>query len=126
MKKHLRSKVVLSVVFLIVLLFLLWQRQQHFDSMMWKEAAWKTGVGPHSAARLAMVDDLLKRYKLIGMTRAQVVDLLGPPSPIESNQSDSVYIYYLGPERGFISIDDEWLDIKFGGDRVVSAVDRTD
>lgn len=126
MKKYLRSKVVLSVVFLTVLLFLLWQRQQHFDSTAWKEAAWKSSVGPHSHARLAMVDDLLNRYKLIGMTRAQIFDLLGPPSPSESSQSDANYIYYLGPERNFISIDDEWLDIKFGGDRVVSAVDRTD
>lgn len=100
--------------------------RRHFDSEAWKDAAWKTSVGPHSNVRLQMVDDLLKRYKLIGMTRVQLVELLGPPNPFESRQSDVSYTYYLGPERGFISIDDEWLDIKFGGERVVSARDRTD
>jgi outer membrane protein assembly factor BamE (lipoprotein component of BamABCDE complex) len=73
-----------------------------------------------------MVDDLLNRYNLVGMSRAQIVDLLGSSNPKESKQSSSEYIYYLGRERGFISIDDEWLDIKFQGDLVVAATDRTD
>jgi hypothetical protein len=101
------------------------QRGQ-FDSASWKAAAWKTAVGRHSHARLRMVDDLLHRYNLVGMSRAKIVDLLGEPSSNESKQTSSEYIYYLGPERGFISIDDEWLDIKFQGDLVVSALDRTD
>ncbi|MBU6454931.1 MAG: hypothetical protein KGS72_24390 [Cyanobacteria bacterium REEB67] len=97
-----------------------------FDSTLRKTAAWTGNVGKYSQIRLRMVDDLLERFKLAGMSRSQIVDLLGAAIEKESKQSSSEYIYYLGPERGFISIDDEWLYIKFKGDIVVSAVDRTD
>jgi hypothetical protein len=97
-----------------------------FDSNTWKSVAWKTSIGQHSDIRIHMVDDLFSRHKLIGMTRKQLIELLGQPSTFESAQSPYEYIYYLGRERSFICIDDEWLDIKFYGDLVVSAIDRTD
>jgi hypothetical protein len=36
------------------------------------------------------------------------------------------YVYWLGPERGFVSIDSEWLVVRCGGDVVVSAQVVTD
>jgi len=111
-----------------ILWFILFGRYQvrPFDSASWKAAAWKTDIGQHRDIRLRMIDDLLHRYNLVGMSRTQIVDLLGYPNPNESKQTSSEIYYYLGPERGFISIDDEWLDIKFQGDLVVSAIDRPD
>jgi len=53
----------------------------------------------------------LRRYRLRGMTREEVVSLLGaPPEPTYFTEYDLVY--WLGPER--------WLAIKFGRDGRVS------
>ena len=72
--------------------------------------------------RLCMVDDLLSSGRLDGLTRKQVVDLLGPPADQNfpaGAQSCDIH-YYLGPERGFIRIDSEWLFITFGDDGKVN------
>ncbi len=58
----------------------------------------------HSANSLLLVD--LAEYNLHHPD-------FGPPSAAESAQSPGEYIYYLGPERAFICIDDEWLDAKY-------------
>ncbi|MBE9160114.1 hypothetical protein IQ265_25295 [Nodosilinea sp. LEGE 06152] len=63
-------------------------------------------------ARLCMADDLVAKYILLGRPQAGVVDLLGTPEP-ENSFSDYDMVYVLGPERRFISIDYEWLVIKF-------------
>ena len=55
-----------------------------------------------------MVDDLIARHRLKGRTRAEIVALLdGPPRTSYFDNYDLVY--WLGPERGWISIDSEWL-----------------
>lgn len=64
--------------------------------------------------RTRIVDDLLADYKLVGMTEAQVEDLLGT----DYNQhgyfeQENRFVYYMGPERGLISIDSEWLVLDF-------------
>lgn len=60
--------------------------------------------------RTRIVDDLLADYALIGMTEPEVLELLG------SHDNDSGYfqqegrlVYWMGPERGLMSIDSEWL-----------------
>lgn len=67
-----------------------------------------------------MVDDLLARYELVGMTRDKVDELLGVP-PETAYFTGFDYVYWLGPERGFISIDSEWLCIDFEDGVVVDA-----
>lgn len=68
--------------------------------------------------RLCMIDDLLSSGKLDGLASNQVVELLGPPHstnfPFGAVDCDIHYI--LGPERGLIRIDHEWLFITFGED----------
>jgi outer membrane protein assembly factor BamE (lipoprotein component of BamABCDE complex) len=66
----------------------------------------------------------LQRYRLVGMSRAQIVKLLGEADP--GNPTDSESFYYLGPERSVLSIDNEWLKIKFHDEVVTSAEDYTD
>ncbi|TCJ02376.1 hypothetical protein [Cytobacillus praedii] len=66
-----------------------------------------------SDERVYMIDDLLSRTKLIGLSKEEVIMLLGKPDAIERFKDDNTIVYYLGNERGFISIDSEWLVIWF-------------
>lgn len=55
-----------------------------------------------------MVDDLIAHHHLEGRTRAEIVALLDEPRrTVYFDNYDLVY--WLGPERGWISIDSEWL-----------------
>jgi outer membrane protein assembly factor BamE (lipoprotein component of BamABCDE complex) len=63
--------------------------------------------------RIYMVDDMLQRYKLIGMSKNDIKRLLGTPSTTEKLKTSSNQVYYLGAERAFISIDDERLIVQF-------------
>lgn len=59
--------------------------------------------------RVDMVDDLLSKYELVGMTQEEVISLLGKSTDTEYFKTENNMVYYLGPERGLISIDSEWL-----------------
>ena len=60
--------------------------------------------------RTAIVDNLLEEHELVGMTEADVIALLGEPNNDYGYfNADDRYVYYMGPERGLISIDSEWL-----------------
>jgi hypothetical protein len=88
-----------------------------FDSAAWKDAFREDGWNP---VRLRMVDDLLSRHRLVGMSTEEIDELLGPATPT-GHFGAYDYVYWLGPERSFISIDSEWLGLKFDGGRVVEA-----
>jgi len=77
-----------------------------FDGQAWRsrEQTWDD-----SAARMA--DRLIAQSTLQGMTRSEVVSLLGTP-PQTRYFSDWDLVYWLGPERGFFSIDSEWLVVR--------------
>lgn len=60
-----------------------------------------------------MVDDLLQKYDLKDMTREEIISLLGTPTDTEYFKEDKNIVYYLGNERGLISIDSEWLVVDF-------------
>ena len=69
-----------------------------------------------------MVDDLLRDVPLKGRTRAEVVALLGEPKPT-SYFKEYDLVYWLGPERGLMSIDSEWLVIRLDSLGVVAQTD---
>ncbi|MBE7147777.1 hypothetical protein FUT12_09330 [Bacillus mycoides] len=66
--------------------------------------------------RVYMVDDLLQQHKLIGKSSEEITKLLGPPMETRSWEEGITTLYYLGNERGFISIDSEWLVLQFDKD----------
>ncbi|QGZ95298.1 hypothetical protein [Terricaulis silvestris] len=81
----------------------------------------------HSAlnVRHRIADGLVITRSLVGDNREAVERLLGAPlkppyNGLSTPSSDMVY--YLGPERGFIGIDSEWLIVRFDGSQRVSRV----
>jgi outer membrane protein assembly factor BamE (lipoprotein component of BamABCDE complex) len=57
-----------------------------------------------------MVDDFLAKHKLRGMTKQEIVELLGEPDDTDYFSNWDM-VYWLGPERGFMQLDSEWLVI---------------
>jgi len=70
--------------------------------------------------RLRMVDDLLRRHQLQGMSVPEIESLLGPADRTEKFRNYDM-VYWLGPERGFMSIDSEWLVFRLDDKKKVSA-----
>jgi hypothetical protein len=92
-----------------------WHRRE-FEAAAWRRNERRDVLWP---TRLAMVDDLLARHPLRGLTRDSVERLLGPRDSTEYFREWDL-VYWLGPERGLIRIDSEWLVLKFGVDGRVS------
>jgi hypothetical protein len=90
-----------------------WFPGRAFDSI-----AWQDEVQVQQGVRLEMADRLVARGTLVDKTRAEVVELLGEPTRT-GHFADWDLVYWLGPERGFISIDSEWLVLRLGVDRRV-------
>lgn len=93
-------------------------RPTAFDRQAWLDGA--RGVPSQDAPRLRMADGLIRDGRLIGMTGAQVDALLGPQNQTENFRPEYAYVYWLGAERGYISIDSEWLVLKLGRDGKVA------
>jgi hypothetical protein len=72
--------------------------------------------------RYRIADGLELSGRLVGMTRAEVFALLGPP-PATDKWEDHGLVYVLGPERSWISIDYEWLLVDFDPAGRVSKVE---
>jgi hypothetical protein len=88
-----------------------------FDSVGWK--ARSADAGSSRPTRLRMVDDLLGQRRLDGLAREQVVDLLGSTDETDKWREWDL-VYYLGPERSFMSVDSEWLVIRLDAGRKVA------
>ena len=96
---------------------------ERFDPVVWQDSI---QVYSDLKPRGCMVDDLLAHYKLVGMTRAEIVRLLGEPRPTAYFREFDL-VYWLGSERGWLSIDSEWLVMKLDGTgRVLEAKLVTD
>lgn len=63
--------------------------------------------------RVDMIDNLLSEVKLKGRSKAEIIDLLGKQEKEVYFKEPNNLVYYLGAERGLISMDSEWLVIWF-------------
>ncbi len=99
--------------------------RQAFDAKTWREEE-STKHDVLWPPRLCMIDDLMASRRLIGMTLDQVIDLLGPPADksFPYGAVDCDIHYYLGPERGFLRVDSEWLFLKFERDNLLAPDDK--
>ena len=98
-----------------------WRNRRTFDAAVWRSDNSSDITKPYTydrswPPRLCMVDDLLASGLLNGLTKEQVIELLGPPN---SEQTFEFY-YYLGPERAVIRLDNEFLVVKFNVEGKVS------
>lgn len=74
-----------------------------FDSDRWKRVE-----RVDDQARIHMIEHLMWSGKLDGLSRSELVALLGAPSKAGYFR-DRDYVYWLGNERSLFSIDSEWL-----------------
>ena len=70
--------------------------------------------------RHRMADWLVEERRLLGMSRAEAISMLGEPT-VTSHFRDFDLVYVLGNERGWISIDSEWLLIRLDNTGHVSS-----
>lgn len=111
---------VLSVVGASFWLFLGDSIRERLSRQRFDPVAWKTDERNFTnAVRIRMVDDLLRRHTFRGMTRDQVTGIIGEPDKTEYFK-DWDMVYWLGPERRFISIDSEWLVFRLDGQKKVT------
>lgn len=116
MRFAVRRKRIAVALLLLVFGGVLWHfgRGRGFDPV-----AWQDPVRVKQGVRLEMADRLVARGTLRGRTRQQVIQMLGKPSD-EGYFRDWPLVYWIGPERGFMSIDSEWLVLRLGpDDRVI-------
>ena len=77
--------------------------------------------------RTRIVDDLLANHELVGMTEGEILALLGDhDNEAGYFQQQDRFIYWLGSERGLMSIDSEWLILDFAGEVVTGWFITTD
>ena len=88
--------------------------RERFDARAWRDSE-KLEQG----VRLRMVDDLFRRDLLVGRSRQELAELLGEPAP-SGGFAGWDHAYWLGPERGFISIDSEWLVLRYDAHGVLA------
>jgi hypothetical protein len=81
-----------------------------FDPDVWR--AGERAISPADAPRARIADGLVRSRSLIGKSRAEIDGLLGPETKTDKFDTYDL-VYWLGPERGFVSIDSEWLVIDF-------------
>lgn len=105
-----RKQFQIAVVILAIVLFLCYR--SFFPGRVFDAEQWQVNASQRGAkVRLAMADRIVARKMLRGKTRTQVRDMLGEP-PRTDYFSDWDLVYWLGPERGFLGIDSEWLVVK--------------
>ena len=98
------------ILYIIIACFLSGCSRQSFDSEKWKN--WKDTESTLFVRR-DMVEDLTKQYKLVGMSRSEINDLLGKPNAV-NNRSIG---YDLGPTGQ--GTDYGWLILTLDDNEVV-------
>ena len=103
---------IFGVVAALAIAFVVWLCTQLYWSSF-SSGKWAA----HPDRRAGMVDDLLADYNLIGMSEADISQLLGPnDNDTGYFQQTNRYVYCLGNQR--TTIDREWLLIDFTNGRV--------
>lgn len=85
-----------------------------FEAAAWREADLST------RDRAGMAPDLIASGRIDGLDRTGVVELLGEPTATDKFASSDL-VYLLGPERGLMAIDHQWLLIELDGRGRVAA-----
>ena len=79
-----------------------------FSSQEWKAQNGQVKVGKFTV-RSTMISSFMWTYSKVKLNRVEVVQLLGQPDEIVND----IYVYNVGPERKWMSIDYEILAVSF-------------
>lgn len=98
-----------------------------FDQQVWKQEETSTFSKTGYTLRQKMIGDVIKNI-IANKNRQEVLEILGPPTDTDKWQSmkSDHLIYVLGPDRGFMPIDYEWLFVQFEGEKFKRASIGTD
>ncbi|MXO70216.1 hypothetical protein [Alteraurantiacibacter buctensis] len=95
-----------------VALYLAWVITPPLPLRPFDASDWRAVSRSDDYSRQEMVGALIWDDTLEGRTRPQVLALLGPDCECACF-SDWDLVYWLGPERNWLSLDSEWLVINF-------------
>lgn len=110
--------ILVAIVLAIIVAGIVYQYKHTFSTAKWLN---------NPEERTAIVDDLLEKHEFIGMTETEVVGLLGDHNNDYGYFNEAGrYVYYMGAERGLISIDSEWLILDFKDGVVADCYITTD
>lgn len=82
----------------------------HLPVRPFDSTRWKTVSRADDQTRVHMIEHLIWSGKLDGLSRSDVIDLLGPASD-SGYFRDRDLVYHLGNQRSLLSLDSEWLVI---------------
>ena len=108
--KRYTPALLLAAVIVLAAVWFLKPVGHEFDPTVWKD---QTKVG--SGVRQGMADRLVAHKSLIGMSRDQIEDMLGPP---EERSTETWIVYNLGPDLGFMGIDGKLLIVELENGKV--------
>lgn len=83
--------------------------QMTFDSALWQD---EERYYSEPYPRQQMLESVRSEVLVTGQSKEDVVDRLGPPTDTEKF-ADHGLVYWIGPEKGVISVDYQWLVIDF-------------
>ena len=104
-----------AVIGMVMATWALWPRDEAVEQVRWGRdinyQTWHDEKQVQEGARLARADRIVAQQMLLEKSREEVVAMLGAPSSTRYFQPWDL-VYWLGPERGYMSIDSEWLVIR--------------
>jgi hypothetical protein len=111
-----KFRIPLIIVAIVLTAFILKGKipNEKFNSYVWKTA--NLDIEENLTLRWDMMNDLRNRYKLVGMTKKEIIDLLGEGGTV----SGSEFRYYLGYSKS--GINTGTLIITFNDEDVVTEI----
>ena len=91
MTKRVKFKYLISIVLVASFISFLGLTSCDFNSIEFNQDEWKQ----NPEIRYRMVKSLFENYELTGLTRDELIELLGPPIPITPST------YYIGSKRSW-------------------------
>lgn len=116
-KLELRYIIGIIVVLGVFLVVLMYKYEHTFSKDRWVK---------YPRERVKMIDNMLKKYNLVGQSKEQIIEFLGEETQNAYFKEENNLVYYLGDERGVISIDSEWLILRLTNNIVTEVEITTD
>ncbi len=110
-KRSVAKWAITAIVLFFATRYLIYSAPLPFVESWWNARNHEWNDPLHKRARIA--DRLISSDALIGKSKTEIVQMLGEPPPPEYFR-DWDMVYNLGAERGYFSIDSEWLAIRLG------------